>query len=478
MAVTKRIFQLSKEFERDEKEIISFLTAQGIKVSNRLSAVNEETYNMLKAKFLAPPEPPPTVKEEPPEVKTEPVAKEEPPAPKPETAQPFAKKKKKNKPPQAPFQSQAQDEDGESFKLISDEKISNMDKLTQSILFEGIKAGNEFIRNYTTHPGQDVPDNKKKKYIPYLSPTLDTWNLLYNHKFEYSDASPARYWNSVAKLMTRAFKINNAFGMSHREELAKMRDTLIPLGKDYIPREIFTDEENQKFAAQQKLLFETFGHGMGLVNENLYDLKLKAERMKVRYERMNFLEYATNPQDELRSSDRVPFDELAEAVTYALRGIARRVYFFHNNEERVKRIIKDFFEWLDCYAKLKEDGADEAKLKKYLELEQKFIDLAEFMSFDNLIVYKKKKISQFDVLIDQLKLYRDTLDDPDAERNFKYKSRGVVNITYKPKEFVFIYRFAGLEPYVDYRPPEVIAAAEAAKAAEQKENPADKTDEA
>ena len=59
MAVTKRIFQLAKEFERDEKEIIAYLTTQGIKVSNRLSAVSEETYNMLKVKFTAPPEPEP-----------------------------------------------------------------------------------------------------------------------------------------------------------------------------------------------------------------------------------------------------------------------------------------------------------------------------------------------------------------------------------------------------------------------------------
>ena len=55
---TKRIYQLVKEFERDDKEIIAFLTSQGIKVTNKLSAVSEETYNMLKAKFMAPPPPP------------------------------------------------------------------------------------------------------------------------------------------------------------------------------------------------------------------------------------------------------------------------------------------------------------------------------------------------------------------------------------------------------------------------------------
>ena len=490
MAVTKRIFQLSKEFERDEKEIIAFLTAQGIKVSNRLSAVNEDAYLMLKAKFLAPPpesepeikpeskpEPKPAVK---PEVKPE--AKVEPPAPKPENTQPAAKKKKKNKDPQVPPQQKEPDED-----LVSDEKIASMDRRTQSILFEGINAGNEFIRNYTTHSGQELLLGKKKKdYVPHLTPTLDTWNLLFNHKFEYSDASPARYWNSVAKLMTRAFKINNAFGLSHREDLAKIREATKPLGIPYQPREIFSDAENQKFAAQQKLLFELFGHGMGLVNDNLFDLKLKAERMKIRYEHMNFLEYATNPADELRSSERVPFDELAEAVTYALRGVARRVYFFQQNEARIGRIISDFFEWIDGYAKLKSDGADVFTLKKYLELEEKFVDLCEFMSFDNLILYKKKKPSPFDTLVDLLKEYRDNLADPDAERNFKYKVRGVINVIFKPKEFVFIYRFAELEPYVDYRTPEMIAAEEAAKAAkaaeaaaaEEKENPADTTDEA
>ena len=114
------------------------------------------------------------------------------------------------------------------------------------------------------------------------------------------------------------------------------------------------------------------------------------------------------------------------------------------------------------------------------------------MSFDNLILYKKKKPSPFDTLVDLLKEYRDNLADPDAERNFKYKVRGVINVIFKPKEFVFIYRFAELEPYVDYRTPEMIAAEEAAKAAkaaeevaaaeaeksEEKENPADTTDEA
>ena len=481
---TKRIYQLVKEFERDEKEIIGFLTEQGIKVTNKLSAVSEETYNMLKAKFAAPPPPPP---EPEPELVPEP---EPAPSPTPQTdetqasAQPTPpaagkKKKKKNKSPQteqAQNQIQEQtkeqptDEEEDPVKIISDEKIANMDKQTQSVLFAGIKAGNEFIRHYTTNFGQKLDDSlsekKKRARRPLLSWNMDTWAVLYNHQFEYPDSSPARYWNAVAKLMTRAFQLNNSFGLKNRENLAKMRDAVSSVGKKYEPREIFTDEENQKFEAQQKLLFETFGHGAGLVNDNLYELKLKAERMKVKYERMNFLKYATNPQDELRSPDRVPFNELVEAVVVALRGVARRFYFYFENEERINNIIKCFFEWIDGYAKLKEQGAPAEKLEKYLELEEKFISLVEFMSFDNLLVYKKKKRAPFDNLLENLQEYRDNMDEPDAERNFKYRSRGVINITSKPKEFVFIYQFAGLEPGVDYRPPEVIAAAEAAKATE------------
>lgn len=472
MAVTKRIFQLSKEFERDEKEIIAFLTAQGIKVSNRLSAVSEEAYNMLKAKFMAPPEPEP----EPEPVVQEPAPVEVDEAPS-QQPQPSGKKKKKNKSPQpapqaqtlAPVPAKEQTTDAEPVKLVSDEKIANMSKRTQSAMFEGIVAGNEFIANYSTTSGRAVI-GKGRKAIAQLSPTLDMWEVLYNHKFEYPDSSPARYWNSVAKLMTRAFKINNAFGLKNREAFAKIREATKSLGADYQPREIFTEEENQKFAEQQKLLYETFGHGAGLVNDNLYDLKLKAERMKVKYERMSFLEYVTNPQAELRSNERVPFNELAEAVTYALRGIARRFYFFNANEERINKIIKDFFEWIDGYAKLKEMGADEAKLEKYLALEEKFVNIVEFMSFDNLLDSKKDKPTPFDTIVNLLNDYRDNMDDPDAERNFKYKVRGVINVIYKPKEFTFIYRFADLAPNVDYRPPEM-------NADTKKENPADNTDE-
>ena len=466
---TKRIYQLVKEFERDEKEIIEFLMSQGIKVTNKLSAVSEETYNMLKAKFTAPPEPEPV-----PEPKPKPAVKEIVPAApsestnqQPQPAQAGKNKKKKNKSPQPATETPANAQEEEKpVKEVSDAKIENMNKRTQTVLFEGIKAGNEFIRHYSANAG-DVVLNKSKK--PQLTPTIDVWGVLYNHKFEYPDSSPVRYWQAVAKLMTRAFKLINAFGLKNKEAFAEMRDAINPLGAKYEPLEIFTEEENQKFAEQQKLLFVTFGHGMGLVNDNLYELKLKAERMKVSYERMNFLEYVTNPQDELRSNERVPFSELVEAVVFSARGIARRFHFYYENKERIDNIIKKFFEWKDGYAKLKEQGADAAKLEKYLELEEKFVSIAEFMSFDNLLSYKKNKPSTFDLIVDLLEAYRDNMDDPDAERNFKYKVRGVTNLIYKPKEYVFVYQFAGLEPQKDYRPPEEIAAEEAAK----KENPAD-----
>ena len=503
MAVTKRIFQLSKEFERDEKEIIAFLASQGIKVSNRLSAVSEDAYNMLKAKFAAPPEPEPApepvpqpvqeVKEAAPAESTEAPAQQAQPAQpnqQNQSAQGFMKKKKKNKPPQSADETTEQPqqpqkpEEGQTeeppIKLISDAKVINMDKRTQTVLCEGIKAGNEFIQHYSQNAGSTVLVNDKKK--PILTANMDTWGILFNHRLDYPDTSPARYWVSVAKLMTRAFKVINGFGLGNKESLAEMRNAMVPLGAKYQPRDIFTDEENQTFAEHQLLLFRTFGHGMGAVNDNLYDLKLKAERMKVKYERMSFLEYVTNPQDELRSNERVPFNELVEAVVYSVRGVARRFYFYQDNKERINNIVTRFFEWLDGYAKLKEQGADAAKLEKYLELEEKFISIAEFMSFDNLLngPKKKHKTANFDRIMDELHAYRDNLDDPDAERNFKYKVRGITNLIYKPKEYVFVYRFAGLEPQKDYRPPEEIAAAEAAKKAaaeaeanEQEENPAD-----
>ncbi|MBQ6757842.1 MAG: translation initiation factor IF-2 N-terminal domain-containing protein, partial [Selenomonadaceae bacterium] len=278
MAVTKRIFQMAKEFECDEKEIMNFLAKQGVKVSNRLSAVNEETYNMLKEKFMAPPPAPEPEPEPEPEVKE--VTPAETPAELTEQPQPAPsgkKKKKKNKQPQPAEQNSEQAEQAQEpppMKVVSEEKVANMGKRTQTALFEGIMAGNEFIQHYTQDFGSVVESDGKNKPKPLLSWNMDTWGILYNMKFDYPDSSPVRYWQSVAKLMTRAFKLLNAFGVKNKESLAKMRDAMSEIGKKYQPREIFTDEENQKFAEQQQLLFETFGHGMGLVNDNLYDLKL------------------------------------------------------------------------------------------------------------------------------------------------------------------------------------------------------------
>ena len=102
-------------------------------------------------------------------------------------------------------------------------------------------------------------------------------------------------------------------------------------------------------------------------------------------------------------------------------------------------------------------------MEKYLSLEKKFISLVEFMSMDNLL-FLKKKPAPFATALAVLNEYRDNMDDPDAERNFKYKIRGITLVLYKPKEFVFLYQLANLEPHKDYRSPEMIAAAEAAKA--------------
>ena len=478
MAVTKRIFQLAKEFEREEKEIIAFLSTQGIKVSNRLSAVSEDTYNMLKAKFLAPPPPPPEPEPEP-EPVPEPVVEEVAPVEVPETPeqqpQPATsgkKKKKKNKGQQPPAQivepAAQMEEKSEEFL---ETKVENINKFTKVVLYEGIKAGNEFIQNYTHNPGITVAPSAKnvKEPKPSVTKSMDTWAILYNHLIEYPDVSPARYWPAVAKLATKSFKLLNAFGISHKEGLLEMRKAVSLVGEKYTPREIFTDEENQKFAKQQQLIFKSFGHGMGLVNDNLYALKLKAERMKVKNERMDFLEYALNPDDELRGKNRAPFNELVEAVAYSLRGVARRFAFYQKHKFRIDNIIKRFFEWLDIYANLKEQGAPAAKLEKYLELEEKFIFLVEYMSFDNLLDHKKNKPAPYDTVFDILHDYRDNMDDPDAERKFKYKIRGVTNVVYKPKEYVFLYQFADLDPNKDYRSPEEIAAAEAAKATAEAE---------
>lgn len=499
----KRIYQLAKEFGHDEKEIIEFLTAQGIKVGNRLSAVSEDAYNLLKAKYAAPPPPPepePVHEPKPAPAKSAEPAQVAPAAEGTQTDEqataPAKKKKKKKK--KAP-QTEGEEQDGEQAEEQDENPFRidpvDMDKLpeaTQKVYSEAIAAGNAFIRNYKA--GMTKKQYKLSKMK--LTRETDIWGVLQDLKFEFPDTSASRYWFAVNKLTTRAFKLMNDYGVSHRENLAELRNLMLPFGGKYEPREIFTDEENQRFEEQQRFIFVTFGHGMGLVNDNLYDLKIYAERMKVQYERMNFVEYLTNPEDKLRSSERVPFADLVDAITFSISSVVRRVEFYNQNNERIPRILKNFTEWIDNYAKLKEQGAPVEKLEKYLHLQQKFMDLVEFMAFDNLVFVKKKsRPSPFDMALEQLNTYRDNMDDPDAERNFKYKIRGITNIIYKPKEFIFLYRFAELEAQKDYRPPEEIAAAEAAaKAAEEaaaaeaaaqatneaakEEGPAEGTDEA
>lgn len=464
----KRIYQIAKEFEHDEKEIIEFLTAQGIKVGNRLSAVSDDTYNLLKAKFTAPPEPEPV-----PEPKPEPVV--ETPAPNVEGDQPpqqggGKKKKKKNKNPNPqgdaniPLDPATQG----GAPVAAPVNVEALNAATQAIYREAIEAGNNFIENYR-YSGMSKKQYKALK--PKLTGSPDSWAVLCEHRSEYPDYSPVRYWQAINKLATKAFKLLNVFGLAHREFLADMRQTLNPVGAKYEPREIFTDEENRLFEEQQKLIFRAFGHGMGAVNDRLYEMKIYAERMKAKHEYMSFLEYITNPNDELKTVERVPFGQMAEMVSHSVSGIARRCDFFHFHKERIIKIVENFFEWLNGYAELKAQGAPAEKVEKYLALEKKFIALVEFMAFDNLLSAKKDKPKPFEILLDLLNNYRDTMDDPDAERNFKYKVRGVTNITYKPKEYVFLYQFGDLEPQKDYRPPEEIAAAEAA--AKAKENPDD-----
>ncbi|MBQ7454679.1 MAG: translation initiation factor IF-2 N-terminal domain-containing protein [Selenomonadaceae bacterium] len=459
----KRIYQLAKEFERDEKEIIEFLTSQGIKVANRLSAVTEDTYNLLKAKYTAPPEPEPV-----PEPEPEPAPEPEPVVEQPAQVEPIdvaaeqvapgkKKKKKKKKSPQA---------DGATADQISDEEqpvtAENLAEGTQDVYNEAIAAGNAFISDYNS-----LTKKQRKAAKPRLTRITDTWGVLNDLKFDYPDTSPARYWFAMNKLTTCAFKLINEYGLSHREILAELRNLVNPLGKAYEPIEILSEEENKRFADQQDALFRKFGHGMGLVNDQLYALKMHAERMKAKYELNNLVDYVTNPDNELRCKDRVPFAEVVDAITFEISGIARRVDFYCDNKERITESIQNFFAWRDGYVKLKEQGAPAEKLEKYLYLEQKLFELIEFMAFDNLVYIKKKnKPMPFDILLEQLNIYRDNMDDPDAERNFKYKTRGLLNIIYKPKEYIFLFQFAELEVQKDYRPPEEIAAAQAKAAAE------------
>ena len=456
MAVAKRIFQLAKEFECEEKKLIEFLTAQGIKVSNRLSAVNEDAYNLLKAKFAAPPPAPEPVSEPAPTPAQAETAPVEAPA---EDNQQGKKKKKKNKSPQPDEQVQV------DVQIPSQQapggNLGNFSGPTQAAYAEAIAAGNAFIEHYVPYSKA-----KKKKDMPKfsLSRGMDVWGVLQEISYDNPDSSPVRYWQAVNKLATKAFKLMQGYGMMNREFLADMRDTINPVGVEYEPQEIFTDEENQLFEAQRLLLFKAFGHGMGVTNEKIFALKMYAEHKKATLESMNFVEYLTNPDFVREIKAPMPFYELAEAVAYAIRGVPRRADFFRENKDRIIRIINDFAQWIDGYKTLKEQGAAPDKLEKYLYLEKKFISLVEFMAFDNLLKLKRNKLIPFDKVLDLLNAYRDDLDNPDAERNFKYKVRGIINAIQKPKEYVFLWSFADLEAQVDYRPPEEIAAAEAAAA--------------
>ncbi|MBR1805948.1 MAG: translation initiation factor IF-2 N-terminal domain-containing protein [Selenomonadaceae bacterium] len=427
MARAKRIYELAKEFARDDKEIIEFLTAQGIRVANRLSAVSEDTYNMLKAKFTEQPK----VEEPPPKVE-KPVEKAAPKVDK--AAQPEASpKKKKAKAPQTPDAVQS------ANPQIQPQPTATINAATQAIYNEAIKAGNEFIAQYS-------PSGTKKNPPAgtVMSANFSSYGLLLTNRFANADDSPADYWKAVNKLTTAAFKKMQHFGLAHREELAEMREAIKVIGEDYVPREIFTDEENDRFAKQQHFLFMTFGHGQGAINDQLLALKIYCERMSVKFEQMNFVEYISDPNCELNVTPRVPFDKMAEVITHSARSFPRRFFFYKKYKTIVDFALKTFFEWVDGYQKLKESGADAAKLQKYLELEEKFIYLTEFMSFDNLLHVPKKEIIPYVNAVEVLNAYRDDLDNPEAEAKFKYDLRGkVMYFLFKPKEFVFIWQLGG-----------------------------------
>ena len=475
---TKRIYQIAKDFECDEKKIIEFLTGQGIKVANRLSAVSEDTYNLLKAKFLAPPPPPEPEPEPEPAPKVEEPAQVAQPAPPPEGAPAQGggkKKKKKKKSPQA-AQQPATDENSDSEDEVTvSVDLDAVHAATQAVCGEALVASNEFLKKYVSASKRKKKKNSTSPYFG-LSRNTDSWALIQDLNFDYPDASPMRYYQAVNKLTTKAFKLMQNYGLSNREILGEMRDNLKSVGAKYEPQEIFTNEENQRFEFQQRFLFNRFGHGMGAVNDNLYALKMHAERMKASFEQMDFVGYITGHTN-IEVKPQVPFDTLVDMILYSIRSVPVHVDFYKEYKDYILKAVENFFEWIESYKKLKEQGADAAKLEKYLYLEEKFFKLIDFMSFDNLVSVKKQKFPiPFLLMLDLLREYRDNMDDPDAERNFKYKVRGVTNFTYKPKEYVFLFQLAELEPQKDYRPPEVIAAAEAT--AEQENSPAEESDEA
>jgi len=258
---SKRIYQIAKEFECDEKKIIDFLSENGIKVANRLSAVSEDTYNFLKTTLFAPPPPPPPPEPEPePKPEPEPVKVEEKPAQvaPPEVsgeaspAQGGKKKKKKKKkpvlPPTDPEHPELDEFKDQPVPFMTEEDVNEP---TLAIYAAAITAGNEFIKNYGG------------KHKAKLHKSMTLWELLQDIKFDKPDSSPIRYWQAVSKLVTKAFKLMQIYGVSNREILGEIRNKTKVLGLKYEPQEIFTEEENQLFENQRKILFEAFGHGIG-----------------------------------------------------------------------------------------------------------------------------------------------------------------------------------------------------------------------
>ncbi len=425
MARAKRIYEIAKELVRDEKEIMEFLTAQGIRVANRLSAVNEDTYNLVKTKFTEQPkveEPPPKV-EEPPKV-------EQPKAEQTDaTSSPKKKKKYKAQQPTDGTQSP-------TIQMQQQYNQADINAATQAVYAEAIRAGNEFIGRY-----KQVNEKKTDIAGNGMGVTFDSFGLLFSEKVYNADESPALYWRAVNKLTTAAYRKIQRFGLKHKEELAEMRETMNEVGAPYVPREIFTDEENERFARQQRFLFTTFGHGQGALNDELLALKIYCERMGVKFEQMNFVDYLVNPDSEFHVKPRVPFSVMSEVIAHGLRGFSRRFAFYQRYKEIIVLALKTFFEWIDGYQKLKEAGAPEAKLQRYLELEEKFIYMTEFMSFDNLLRVPKKEVIPYVNAIEVLNAYRDDLDNPEAFATFKYDLRGkVMYFLVKPKEFVFLWQ--------------------------------------
>ncbi|MBR4382418.1 MAG: translation initiation factor IF-2 N-terminal domain-containing protein, partial [Selenomonadaceae bacterium] len=222
MARAKRIYEIAKELVRDEKEIMEFLTAQGIRVANRLSAVNEDTYNLVKTKFT---EQPKVEEPEPPKVE-EPAPKVEQPKAEQNDAAPSPKKKKKNKAQQPPDGTQPP-----TIQMQPQQNLSDLNAATQAVYNEAIKAGNEFIGHY-----KQVNEKKTDIAGNGMGVAFDSFGLLFSGKVYNADESPALYWRAVNKLTTAAYRKIQRFGLKHKEELAEMREAMKEVGSPYVPR--------------------------------------------------------------------------------------------------------------------------------------------------------------------------------------------------------------------------------------------------